>query len=118
MNLSDFDTLPMELGPDEIAALLSRLLELDPPPIEGVQVIGDLYDRQQLHWKPFDASSLNAIDAWLERVWRHDLEFVDRAATLVVSLGLPRALQCLRRTAARSDDDPVARLAREALDEL
>ncbi len=107
----------MELRPDEIAALLSRLLELDPTPIEGVRVIGALYDRQQLHWRPFDASSLNAIDAWLERVWRHDLEFVDGAATLVVSLGLPRALHCLRRT-ARSDDDPVARLAIEALEEL
>ena len=114
---SEFRTLPMDLSPEEIASLLSRLLELNPPPTEGVQVIGALCDRQQLHWKPLDASSLTAIDAWLERVWSHDFAFVDGAATLAVSLGLPRALRCLQATANRADDDPISRLAREALDE-
>lgn len=118
MNLSDFKTLPMELRPDEIASLLSHLLDLDPPANEGVKLIGELHDRQQLHWKPFDASSLGAIDAWLAKAWSDELEFVDRAATLVVSLDLPLALRCLQATADRSDDAAVAHLAREALAEL
>lgn len=117
MKVSDFQTLPMDLSHDEIASLLTRLIALNPSPLEGARLIGSLYDRQQLLWKPFNPSSLAEIDQWLTQTWRDDLKFVDASATLIVSLDLPRALQCLQTTADRADDAAIARVAREALAE-
>ena len=116
MKVSDFETLPMDLSHEEMTSLLTHLIALNPSPVEGARLIGSLHDRQQLLWKPFDPSSLAEIDYWLTQTWRDDLKFAAAAATLIVSLDLPRALRCPQTTANRADA-AIARLAREALAE-
>lgn len=115
-HLSDFDALPMALSHEEIDALVAALLALGPASVASLRVLGGLHDRQQLLWRPFEAETRRAIDGWLADGWRETFDFVDAAATWVVSLDLPRSRVRLAVTAT-SADAVVARLAREALDE-
>lgn len=115
-HLSDFESLPMALSHVEIDALVAALLALGPPSVASLRVLGGLHDRQQLLWRPFEGVTRHAIDGWLAAGWCETFDFVDAAATWVVSLDLPQSRGRLAVTAA-SAEAAVAELARAALDE-